>query len=156
MHDRKTGQTWCLVVPHFMSQGEWHYKEQTDDMGPTEIQCPKSVLKFLTVTDNQYAMEWRQKCHANNARSMDKIQTGDVVETVDPLSYSFDDKLYEIKRFEFIKGYRFWALDDDDMRLFTVKMPKNWKKTIPSVRAMLAKHLIDIRQYRLERKTTHV
>jgi hypothetical protein len=41
------------------------YKSIGEDMGPTESNCPKSILDLLTPTDNEFAIAWRKRCREN-------------------------------------------------------------------------------------------
>ena len=41
------------------------YKSMSEEMGPNESRCPKSILKLLTPTDDEYAIKWRERCWAN-------------------------------------------------------------------------------------------
>ena len=38
------------------------YKDMSEDMGPCECNCPVSILKLLSPTDSEWALEWREKC----------------------------------------------------------------------------------------------
>jgi hypothetical protein len=38
------------------------YKDMDETMGPCYYDCPKSILDLLTETDNEAALEWREKC----------------------------------------------------------------------------------------------
>lgn len=40
------------------------YKEMMDSCGPNVDNCPESILKLLTDTDSQYAIDWRDRCWA--------------------------------------------------------------------------------------------
>ncbi len=36
------------------------YKDMSEDMGPCECDCPLSILKLLSPTDSEYALDWRR------------------------------------------------------------------------------------------------
>lgn len=40
----------------------FYYKDLSEDMGPYECDCPVSILNLLSSTDNECALEWREKC----------------------------------------------------------------------------------------------
>jgi len=42
-------------------------KEMDETYGPVYYECPKSVLRALSETDNQAALEWRAKCWERHA-----------------------------------------------------------------------------------------
>ena len=44
------------------------YKDMCESMGPNRADCPESILKLLTATDNQNAINWRKKCWDNIAK----------------------------------------------------------------------------------------
>lgn len=53
----------CLTT---ITDGHFSYKPITEDMGPHYYNCPNTVLRRLTPTTNNWALEWREKCKANN------------------------------------------------------------------------------------------
>jgi hypothetical protein len=38
------------------------YKAIDESMGPCEISCPERILKLLTKTTQEYAINWRKNC----------------------------------------------------------------------------------------------
>lgn len=40
----------------------FYYKDLSEDMGPCDCDCPLSILKLLSPTDSEWALEWREKC----------------------------------------------------------------------------------------------
>ena len=36
-----------------------------ETMGPNEASCPETILKLLTPTQNEHALDWRKRCLAN-------------------------------------------------------------------------------------------
>jgi len=40
------------------------YKGMSEDCGPCEAKCPKSILNLLTPTDDDFANAWRDRCWA--------------------------------------------------------------------------------------------
>ena len=44
------------------------YKVIDETMGPCDTRCPESILKLLSPTDNEYANNWRKRCHEINMR----------------------------------------------------------------------------------------
>ena len=40
----------------------------TEDMGPSEAECPERILSLLGDTDNHSALNWRRRCIDNLAR----------------------------------------------------------------------------------------
>ena len=36
-----------------------------ETVGPSQAECPQSILKLLSPTDSQWANEWRERCREN-------------------------------------------------------------------------------------------
>lgn len=76
------------------------WKDISEDCGPCEDDCPKSILTLLTETDSEYAYEWRKRCWAKiNARksdsqSLSKLKYGDVIE------FTTGGVTYRVKKME--------------------------------------------------------
>lgn len=59
--------TWAAVFLTSVNSRDYFnflYKDLSEDMGPADRQCPMSILKLLSPTDNEYAIEWRKDCYA--------------------------------------------------------------------------------------------
>lgn len=52
------------------------YKEMTESAGPYCYDCPKGILDLLTETDNEYAINWRNKCRENLQKKKYKTTKG--------------------------------------------------------------------------------
>ena len=57
------------------------YKDMDESMGPCYYDCPKSILDLLSPTDNEYALNWREKCRERIAKekeglSLSKLPVG--------------------------------------------------------------------------------
>lgn len=61
-------ETFAYVILTSVKDGEFYYKEMSEDMGPYESKCPKSIIKVLSPTDSEYANAWRQRCLAAKAK----------------------------------------------------------------------------------------
>ena len=48
--------------------GEFYYKDMSEDMLPYYFDCPLSILKLLSPTDNESALEWRKQCREKAER----------------------------------------------------------------------------------------
>lgn len=51
------------------------YKNMSENCGPYYYQCPMGILKLLTPTTDELALEWREKCYEyhNNKRNKDSL-----------------------------------------------------------------------------------
>lgn len=63
------------------------YKDMTEDMGPCNYDCPISILKLLSETEDQWSLEWRQACYERHedkrkiARLDRSFKVGDQIRT---------------------------------------------------------------------------
>lgn len=48
------------------------YKDMDETAGPCERECPESILKLLTPTDDEWANEWRNDCWENIKKKKEK------------------------------------------------------------------------------------
>lgn len=58
------------------------YKDMTESMGPGYYDCPLSIIKLLSPTTNEYAIEWRKKCieqHKKPKSWLKDLKTGDKI-----------------------------------------------------------------------------
>jgi len=75
------------------------YKDMDESMLPNAQECPQSILKLLTDTDNENAIEWRQACRdtikerkTNNnqyTRLKKILQKGDIITLKSGHQYEF-------------------------------------------------------------------
>lgn len=54
----------------------FHYKEMCESSGPYEYKCPESILKLLTPTDSDWALDWRRRCQEYNDKRKNKQTVG--------------------------------------------------------------------------------
>lgn len=40
------------------------YKDQSESMGPCQIECPLDILDLLTPTSSAHALAWRERCRS--------------------------------------------------------------------------------------------
>lgn len=59
------------------SCGGWGYKDIDETMGPVESGAPASLLDLLSPTTVPYALDWRERCRRNAARSAATLSTTD-------------------------------------------------------------------------------
>ena len=59
----------------------FYYREMTEDVGPYESKCPKSILDILSPTESEYALAWRQRCiDYANTKDMRNLPIGTIIE----------------------------------------------------------------------------
>jgi hypothetical protein len=129
-----TGEVWALVVLMRWTRGRFNfaYKDLDETMGPAEADAPAAVLDALTPTDNEYALEWRQRCRANLARRaaarqrQREVTAGVVIRTAAALQ--FENGL-QARLFECVhrsgRTIRWQAITDDGTR-FPCRLGSRW------------------------------
>ena len=69
----KNGEIFGLVVLTSVSKNIWsdefYYKEMDETGCPCQIDCPINILKLLSPTNNESALQWRAKCYDNAAKN---------------------------------------------------------------------------------------
>lgn len=56
---------WAIVFLTSTDKNDYYnfaFKDMDEFCGPYKYDCPESILKLLSPTDNEYALEWRKKC----------------------------------------------------------------------------------------------
>lgn len=51
-----------MVVLTSIEGNEFMYKEMDETMGPHSYDCPVGILKLLSPTDSEFALNWRRDC----------------------------------------------------------------------------------------------
>lgn len=126
VRDNKTGIVFGLVVLSRRENRVWLYiKYVTEEMGPSESNCPDRILNMLSSADQVggYAAEWRERCRANNAAkkaaNVTKLEPGMVIELETPMTFSNGE---EVTRMTYRGGFRARSERGTGLRL-----PKNWR-----------------------------
>ncbi|MDE6627408.1 MAG: hypothetical protein K2O59_01650 [Lachnospiraceae bacterium] len=75
-----------VVLTHTDSQSYYNLgmKFMTECSGPYAVNCPASILKLLTPTEDEYAIEWRKQCYAaierkKSPRALKNLPIGAVI-----------------------------------------------------------------------------
>ena len=66
MKDGKTQEIWALIVLTDIYNGEFGYKDMSEEMYPYYFDCPVEILNLLSHTDSENAIEWRKHCYARH------------------------------------------------------------------------------------------
>ena len=61
--NRIVGAVICLTSTDMKDHFNFAYKDMDETMGPYKYDCPNGILDLLTPTENEYALNWRQKCY---------------------------------------------------------------------------------------------
>lgn len=97
--DKETGESHvfgcvCLTSVDMKDYFNFSYKAMEETMGPGCYDCPASILDLLSPTDNEYALNWRQKCREkkSNKNTLGKLPVGTVIE------YALGDQTYRLEK----------------------------------------------------------
>lgn len=104
---------------------EFWYKLITENMGPAESQCPRSVLRLLDKTDDAYALAWRERCEKNNEHpQLNELPVGTII------SFDSYDKKEKIRLIKRAPAYQFkttwWECMDHDAYYAKKRIPKDF------------------------------
>ena len=68
----QSGEVFGLVVVTSVSKNIWSYdfayREMDETEGPYVSECPINILKLLSPTNNEFALQWRARCYDNAAK----------------------------------------------------------------------------------------
>lgn len=64
------------------------YKDMEESMGPCEAECPERILRLLTPTTNEHAIEWRRRCRERLQLRSRKIEDGMHIRLAKPLTFT--------------------------------------------------------------------
>lgn len=80
----------CLVRWNPRSKDGEHfgYKDMDETMGPCEDGCPERILRLLTPTEYESALDWRRRCLARLRTRSRKIEDGMRVRFSSPISFT--------------------------------------------------------------------
>lgn len=66
---------WAVVMLTSTNAKDYYnfsYKIIDETCGPCETECPESILRLLSGTDNEYALNWRNRCYENIQKKKEK------------------------------------------------------------------------------------
>ncbi|MFZ5650718.1 MAG: DUF6927 domain-containing protein [Bacillota bacterium] len=76
------------------------YKDMEESMGPYQYDCPERILKLLTPTNDENALNWREKCRENirKRKSQPRLTEGAVIEFAEPISFADgrEEKMFQV------------------------------------------------------------
>lgn len=77
------------VVKTSRYDGEFCYKEMSEDSLPYYYDAPEKILSLLSPTTNENALEWRRKCReaAASKKAIKALKTGDRIKLASPVSF---------------------------------------------------------------------
>jgi hypothetical protein len=96
MQTRK-GDVFMFVSPFCQRDGEFIYKDQTEEMGPIDVKCPLRMLEGLTDPVNEYSAKWRQEVRDYHARKRPLPKVGQRIRLATPLKFTNGDLVQEFE-----------------------------------------------------------
>lgn len=71
----------CLTSVDNKDYFNFSYKLISEDMGPAYYDCPSSILKLLSPTNDEFASEWRIRCKERNEKrkTLKKLPIGAIL-----------------------------------------------------------------------------
>lgn len=101
------GHVFGLVMHTIVNNDDYYnfsYKDIDEGMGPHDYDCPIGILNLLSDTDNEFALEWREKCRAKQGRpAKSALPVGTII------SFTFNDKeMIAVKRAPAYQFKRTW------------------------------------------------
>lgn len=122
----------AVIVLTSVDNKEWFnfsYKDMDETMGPYQYNCPKSILDLLSPTDNEYAIEWRKRCHEvleekKNPNALGNLPVGSEIKYV-------NHKGEKITLFKHPAAYQFkrpfWMCMDRNAYVSPKNIPSNYE-----------------------------
>jgi len=104
------------------------YKDMDESVGPYESECPERILKLLSSTDHEYAVQWRQRCWDNIAKKKSFRLVKDAVIETRPISFQ-DGRTRSRFRVVSLKPLRLLCLDTRILCKVSRSMLRNMIKT---------------------------
>lgn len=117
-----TNEVFAIVYLTKIDGYEFGYKDMDETEEPYYYDCPKSILKELSPTDNELANSWRKKCYANIERkktelNLNKLPIGTKIKFTLPFDTSrnkegdtivLEKRRRTAKSTYWVQGYCYW------------------------------------------------
>ena len=92
----------CLTSTNNKDYYNFAYKDMDESMGPCYYDCPKGILDLLTLTESEYANEWRKACYEKlaqkrNPNRLGKLSVGTTIKVIMPCDTKYFKKGQEVK-----------------------------------------------------------
>lgn len=76
-----TGEVFGMVMRTSVNKREFCYKELSETSGPAYYDCPESILKLLSPTEDEYALKWREACRERVVLK-EKLRTAQIIDVL--------------------------------------------------------------------------
>lgn len=91
MKNTETGEIFAIIALVQNSRERdginFFYKTMDETEGPYNYDCPERILDLLTPTDNEFAVQWRQKCRERIAR-IKRLSVGSQIRFKTPITFT--------------------------------------------------------------------
>ena len=90
-----------VVLTKVINRSRIAIKVMGETVGPHYYDCPASILKLLSPTDNEWALEWRRKCEEQIVKKKElnkikKLGIGSIISFPSPFDTTFGHKKGDI------------------------------------------------------------
>lgn len=120
-----------LTQVDMKSYENFWYKDIDEGMGPSEDNCPASILKLLTPTDKEYAIDWRKRCWENiekkkKAKSDSTSLTNLPIGTKIQITYG--GKEYVLEKMSPNRQFKrpWWYIPESNQYMSIKRIPSNY------------------------------
>lgn len=93
--NKQNGKVFAVITMTIVNMKDYYnfsYKIMDETYGVGLYDCPKSILDLLTPTDNEYAIQWRNKCRVrieNRKKRLGKLPVGTRVKVMMPYKTTY-------------------------------------------------------------------
>lgn len=102
-----TGQNSVIVALTEKRGHEFSVKILDESVGPADDRCPRRILDRLGTPPNEWAAQWRQRCHDRRARAGRAVlRPGNVIRFAAPIKFTHG---HEFQTFQFVERSTFKA-----------------------------------------------
>jgi len=123
----ENGTVWAAVFLVSIDNKDYYnfaYKDMDETCGPCCYDCPSSILKLLSPTENEYALQWRQKCIEKQSKP--KLSALPIGTHIKFTTWNGEEK----RVYKHPAGYQFkrpfWMLEDGSGYINSKHIADNW------------------------------
>lgn len=122
-----------LTIVDMKDYYNFSYKDMDESCGPFSYDCPESILKMLSPTDNEFALNWRKKCreHLQKRKTLKNAPIGTTIEFVFTGSgkFAFEGKTIQFYKHRPAYQFRkpFWFSEKYGMYIQERLIPDDYK-----------------------------
>ncbi len=127
-NERRTYGIVILTSVNMNSFFNFSYKDMSEDMGPGYSDCPASILKLLSPTDNEWANEWRKACW----ETIEKKKRPDALKNLpvgSVIRFTYGDETVELVKCSAAHQFKrpFWYNADNNTYMPATRIPDKYE-----------------------------